>query len=285
MTARIAGFSIPAERDLVDHGPQLGRVAAGPAAVDDRVGRPQDAEQRPAAAAVLGRAADEPGDLDELDEHAADPGQGGDGTQRRERVVAGLDLDLGERLQDRRLADVRRADERDLGRALAPNGDRIAMDGARADPRVLDLREQRLAQVRVRTVPIIGQLASRSARTSRIRSRPSFPTSRRFATCAKVRCGIGMTISSGLAGRGDGAARRRPIRRRSAAGVRRSPLPPTLVTEGAAQPFRLEIWDEPGVLGTPADPDGGHGAKKGTRPTRGADHGRSSMMRVCPSGS
>jgi hypothetical protein len=31
--------------------------------------------------------------------------------------------------------------------------------------------------------------------TSRIRSRPSFPISRRFATWANVRCGIGMSIS------------------------------------------------------------------------------------------
>ena len=50
-------------------------VGAGPGAVDDRVGRAEDAEQRPAAAAVLGRALDQPRDLDELDEHAADPGQ------------------------------------------------------------------------------------------------------------------------------------------------------------------------------------------------------------------
>ena len=78
-------------------------------------------------------------------------------------VVAGLDLDLGEGLEERRLADVRRADERDLGGALAPDGDRIAVDRARPDAGVLDLGEERLAEVRVRTVPVVGQLGEERA--------------------------------------------------------------------------------------------------------------------------
>ena len=146
--------------------PRPGRPAssaASPSArqqYDDRVDRPEHAEERPSAAAIVGRAGDEPRDLDELDEDAADPGQRGHGAERRERVVAGLDLDLGQRLQERRLADVRRPDEGDLGRPLAPDGDGVAMDGARPDPGVLDLGEERLAEVRVRTVPVVRQLGA-----------------------------------------------------------------------------------------------------------------------------
>ena len=99
-----------------------------------------------------------PGDLDELDEDAADPGEGRHRAERRERVVAGLDLDLRQGLQERRLADVRRPDERDLGGALAAHGDRIAMDRVRPDARVLDLGQEPLAQVGVRTVLVVGQL-------------------------------------------------------------------------------------------------------------------------------
>ena len=162
-TARNAGLSMPAAATSARDDRELGRIGARAGAVDDRVGRAQDAEQRPAAAAVLGRALDQPRDLDELDEDAADPGQRRDRAQRRERVVAGLDLDLGQGLEERRLADVRRADQRDLGGALAADGDRVAVDGARADARVLDLGEQRLAQVRVRPVLVVGQLGEQRA--------------------------------------------------------------------------------------------------------------------------
>ena len=144
--------------DLVDDDRELGRIGARPAAVDDRVDRPQHAEQRPAAAPVVGRTADQPGDLDELDEDAADPGQRRHRPERRERVVAGLDLDLGQGLEQRRLADVRRTDERDLRRALASDRDRIAVDGVRPDAGVLDLGQEPFAQVRVRTVLVVGQL-------------------------------------------------------------------------------------------------------------------------------
>jgi len=61
---------------------------------DDRVRVPKHAEQRAAAATVLVRALDQAGDLDELDEHAADPSQCRDRAKRRERIVAGLDPDV-----------------------------------------------------------------------------------------------------------------------------------------------------------------------------------------------
>jgi len=60
--------------------------------------------------------------------------------------------------------------------------------------------------------------------------------SRRFATWANVRCGIGIVTSPSL---GDGAAGATGGRRRQLASV--PPLPPTLDAEGAAQPFGLEI--------------------------------------------
>src|SRR6185312_3436335 len=108
-------------------------------AVDDRVDGPQDAEERAATASILAGPADETRDLDELDRHAADPGQGGHRAERRERVVTGLDLDLGQRLEQGRLAHVGWPDEGDLGGALASHRDRIAVDRARPDPRVRDL--------------------------------------------------------------------------------------------------------------------------------------------------
>ena len=146
------------ERDFGDDRLELARVGVRARAVDDRVGRSEDAEQRPSPTPVLGRALDQPGDLHELHEHATDPGQRRDRPERRERVVARLDLDLAERLEQRRLADVRRPDERDLRRALAPDGDRVAVDGVRAHAGVVDLRQQRLAEVRVRTVLVVRQL-------------------------------------------------------------------------------------------------------------------------------
>ena len=82
--------------DFAEDGTDLGRIGAGPGAVDDGVRGTEDAEERAATAAVVGRPADEPGDLDELDEDATDARQGGHGTERREGVVAGLDLDVGQ---------------------------------------------------------------------------------------------------------------------------------------------------------------------------------------------
>src|SRR6266545_4312861 len=70
-----------------------------------------------------------------------------------------------------------------------------------------------------------------------MRSRPSFPTSRRFASWANVRCGIGIAIS--LRSRGTSGPAQ-PIGCRG--GARPSlPLPPTLLLEGADQPFLLEM--------------------------------------------
>src|SRR5437763_1649003 len=80
-----------------------------------------------AAGPVLGGPLDQARDLHELDEHAAEARRRGDGPRRGERIVAGADLDRGESLQERRLARVRRPDEGDLRRPLAPHGDRVAM--------------------------------------------------------------------------------------------------------------------------------------------------------------
>ena len=154
---------MPASVDLGANGPKLVGVGVGARAVDDRVGRAKDAEQRPAAAAVVVGAFDQPGDLDELDEDAADPGQRRDRAERRERVVAGLDLDLGQRLEDRRLADIGRPDEGDLGRALAADLDRVAVDGVRPDARLLDLGEAATCAGR-RTVRSCSRVAPRAAR-------------------------------------------------------------------------------------------------------------------------
>src|SRR5207249_11567783 len=60
------------------------------------------------------RPLDQTGDLDELKKHTANSRERGDRTCRRERVVAGLDLDIRQRLQQRRLARIGRPDERDL---------------------------------------------------------------------------------------------------------------------------------------------------------------------------
>ena len=148
----------PGRRHLGADDGDVARVAVGPGAVDDRVGQPEDPEERPSAAAILGRALDEARDLDELDEDAADPGQGRHRAKGREGVVARLDLDLGQGLEERRFADVRRPDERDLGGAFAPNGDRITVDRAGADAGVLDLGQERLAEVGVRPVPVVRKL-------------------------------------------------------------------------------------------------------------------------------
>src|SRR5215204_3230620 len=63
-----------------------------------------------------------------------------------------------------------------------------------------------------------------------MRSRPSVPTSRRFATWANVRCGIGMTILLEPAGR-----------LAAASGARPAPSFDAGVSEGADQPFWAEI--------------------------------------------
>src|SRR6185295_13523424 len=89
------GLLDPGDGDLVEDGPQLAGIAVGAGAVHDGVGGAEHAEQRPAAAAVLVGALDQPRDLDQLDQHAADPGQGRHRTERGEGVVAGPDLDLG----------------------------------------------------------------------------------------------------------------------------------------------------------------------------------------------
>src|SRR5439155_1429325 len=88
-------------------------------------------EQCATSATSLARAADQSRNLDELDEHTADARQRRDRPRGRERVGPGLDLDARERLQERRLAGVRRAGERNLGRALTAHSDRVTMDDTR----------------------------------------------------------------------------------------------------------------------------------------------------------
>ena len=236
VAARKAGFSMPARATSAQDRPELLGIGVGPGAVDDRVGGAEDAEQRPSATAVLVRALDEPRDLDELDEHAADPGERRDRPERRERVVAGLDLDLGQRLEDRRLADVRRPDQRDLGRALAPHGDRVAVDGVRPHARLLDLRGQPLAEVRVRAVLVVGQL--REQRVDLADPLPAFfsyePSLRQLGEGSMRHRHLDLPLIT----RDDAARAGLSLRRRHASVP---PLPSTLSVEGADQPFCLEI--------------------------------------------
>ena len=108
---------------------------------------------------TLGRSPDQAWDLDELHEHAADACQCRHRPRRCEGVVACLDLDVGERLQERGLARIRRADERDLCRAFAPHRDRVAMDDTLPRSRLLELTLDPLADVGVRAVPVARELA------------------------------------------------------------------------------------------------------------------------------
>ncbi len=225
--------------DLAANHRDVPDVAVGTAAVHDRVGGPEHPEQRPSPATVVRRALDQPGDLDELDENPADPGQGRGRTERRERVVTGLDLDLRQGLEQGRLADVRRADEGDLGRTFPPDGDRVAVHGARPDPGVLDLGEQRLAEIGVRTVLVVGQLGEEGADLAD--AIPAlFPDESPLGDLGKrpMWHRHGTTPSNKIGGSARGA--RSPATATS--GTRPfPPLPSTLVLEGAAQPFLLAI--------------------------------------------
>jgi len=125
-------------------------------APEDRIGVAKDTEQRATAAAIAGGALDQARDLDQLDEHAAEAGRRRDRPRRRERVVAGADLDCRQRLQKRRLSRVRRPGERDLGGALAPHGERVTVDDSLAGTRRRQLALDPLAQVAVRAVAVAG---------------------------------------------------------------------------------------------------------------------------------
>ena len=127
-------------------------------AKEDCISATEHAEERPCAAATRGRALDQAWDLDQLHEHAANPSQRRHRPRRRERVGAGLDLDVGQRLEQRRLAGVRWPDERDLRGTLPPDGDRVAVGYAFLHPRVLELRLDPLADVGVRAVLVPRQL-------------------------------------------------------------------------------------------------------------------------------
>ena len=117
VAARNAGLSIPAAATSARTASSSVTSPVRANAVHDRVGATEHAEQRPATATVVRGALDEPRDLHELDKDAPDPGQRRHRAERRERVVAGLDLDLGQRLEKRRLPDVRRPHEA-IGRRL-----------------------------------------------------------------------------------------------------------------------------------------------------------------------
>src|SRR5204862_7960447 len=118
----------------------------------------EDSEQRTSAPTVVASAHEETGDLDELHGHAVDAGDRGNRPRRRERVVPGLDLDARERLEQRRLAGIRRADEGDLRGSLTAHGDRVAVHGLLADARLLDLARHPLADVSVGAALVAGQL-------------------------------------------------------------------------------------------------------------------------------
>ena len=90
----------PGGGDLVPDRLQLLEGAVAGVTEEDRVRVPEHAEQRAAAAAILGGSLDQAGDLDELDEHAAEARRRRDRPRRGERIVAGADLDRRERLQE-----------------------------------------------------------------------------------------------------------------------------------------------------------------------------------------
>ena len=101
VAATIAGFSDPAIETSARTISRSAGSASAAGAEDDRVRGAEHAEQRPAAAPAVGGALDEARDLDQLDQHALDPGHGGNGAERREREVARLDPDVRERLEQR----------------------------------------------------------------------------------------------------------------------------------------------------------------------------------------
>ena len=149
--------------DLVtQRGQNLRRRRCG-MAIDDGICVAEHAEQRPPAAATLGCALEQTRDLDELDANTADGRDRGDRARRRERVVAGLDLDLRQRLQKRRLARVGCADQRDLRGTLAAHCDRVAMDDLRSNARLGDLLREPLPDVRVRAAAVVRQLLDETA--------------------------------------------------------------------------------------------------------------------------
>ena len=95
------GLLDPRGRNLQPDDVERGGRLVGGTAEHDAVRVSEHAEERAAAAAVVVGALDQPGYLHELHEHAPDPRQRGYRPERREGVVARLDLDLRQRLQQR----------------------------------------------------------------------------------------------------------------------------------------------------------------------------------------
>src|SRR5207245_2380357 len=119
--------------------------------VDDRRRRTKRKRLRLVVAGTSQEHADQPGAVpDRLPEHVADACERWDGPRRRERVVAGFDLDVRERLEQRRLARVGRSDERDLRSAFTLDRDRVAVHDSRTCSRLLELRLHPLTEIRVR---------------------------------------------------------------------------------------------------------------------------------------
>ena len=234
VSARSAGFSMPAAATSARTTSSVGGRLVGRVAEDDAVGVAEHAEERSAAAPVLVRTLDQAGDLDELHQHPADPRQRRHGPERREGVVARLDLDLRQRLQQRGLAGVRRSRRRrsaPLPRAVPGSSRGAGPFRARASARALP-RATCAGRRRARCGS--PGSSSMSARMVATRSDPSFPTRRRFATSANVRCGIGIASSFRSCGKEHAGGSRRPT------DARPRPVPPlpwTPVPEAAAQPF------------------------------------------------
>ena len=144
-----AGFSMPAIATSSRDHRELVRFGVCPRAIDDRAG----IRATPSLARVRHRdrrtAGDQPRDLRRAGTRTPSIRRAiRYGAQGRERVVTRPDLDVGECLEERRLAHVRRPDQRDLARR--PRGARSIVSRCTAlerDARLLDLAEEPLAQI------------------------------------------------------------------------------------------------------------------------------------------
>ena len=160
------------------------------------------------------------------------------------------------------------------------------MQGARADARLLDLAEEPLAQVRVRSVAVVRQLVEQGphladtlatllAREPPARDLGEGPMRHRHDPSPLT--------AGGTRGHPDHGSSPRV----------RPPLPPTLVLEGAAQPFLLEMVERQAMSGSPAmrlrhvkgslhRPVVPAPVPAPTRPWHGSRPARSAILRACP---
>ncbi len=126
----------------------------------------QHSEQRTSTPTVLACPLDQTRYLHKLHEHTTDTRQRGHRSERGKGIVADLDLNVGERVQQAGLPSVRRPDQRDLGSALSPHAYRVVMYRTGAGTSLVYLIVHPLAQVGVRTVAIAGQLRQYRAQFS-----------------------------------------------------------------------------------------------------------------------